>query len=82
MPTGAVAFWRGEKGYGRIVGDDGEEFFVHFSGVATRNDRDVIEVLVEGERAAVTISDYVAADDDEDYPDDTVRRCAEDVRVT
>ena len=42
----------------------------------------MIEVLVEGERVAVTISDYVAADDDEDYPDDTVRRCAEDVRVT
>jgi cold shock protein len=75
MPTGTVAFWRDTKGYGRVVGDDGEEFFVHFSGVQREH-----QPLAAGQRVSFTISDYVAADDDEDFDDEAVRRCADDVR--
>jgi cold shock CspA family protein len=78
MPTGTVAFWRDEKGYGRIVGDDGEEFFVHLSGISA--EPDAYRSLTAGQRVAFIVSVYVAADDDADYPDEAIRRVADDVR--
>jgi cold shock CspA family protein len=49
MPTGKVLFWRDRKGYGRILGDDDEAFFVHFSGIALRS-ADEYRTLQEGQR--------------------------------
>jgi CspA family cold shock protein len=31
--TGSVRWWKDEKGYGRITGDDGYIYFCHFSAV-------------------------------------------------
>lgn len=33
--TGAVRWWKDEKGYGRITGDDGYIYFCHFTGLQT-----------------------------------------------
>lgn len=34
MKTGRVKWFKAEKGYGFIAGDDGLDVFVHFSGIA------------------------------------------------
>lgn len=31
--TGTVRWWKDEKGYGRITGDDGYVYFCHFSSL-------------------------------------------------
>lgn len=36
MKTGKVKWFKAEKGYGFITGDDGKDVFVHYSGIATR----------------------------------------------
>jgi cold shock CspA family protein len=77
MATGTSAFWRDDKGYGRIVGDDGEEFFVHLSGIP--GDAAIVRSLTEGQRVSFIVGLHVAADDDPEYPDETVRRVAIDV---
>ncbi|MES2456330.1 MAG: cold shock domain-containing protein [Bacteroidota bacterium] len=33
MKTGVVKFFNAEKGFGFIIGDDGQEIFVHVSGL-------------------------------------------------
>lgn len=44
--TGTVRWFKNEKGYGRITGDDGYVYFVHFSAIGV----DGYKTLSEGER--------------------------------
>ena len=46
MPRGHVKWWKDEKGYGFITGDDGREFFVHYTHIQKQG----IRTLHEGER--------------------------------
>jgi CspA family cold shock protein len=46
--TGTVRWWKPKKGYGRITGDDGEIYFVHFSDVVA--DTPGYRALQEGQR--------------------------------
>src|SRR5207247_439283 len=41
--TGTVRWWKDEKGYGRITGDDGYVYFAHFSGIEGGGYRNLIE---------------------------------------
>jgi len=44
--TGSVRWFKDEKGYGRITGDDGYVYWVHFSAIEV----DGYRTLKEGER--------------------------------
>lgn len=46
MPTGTVKWFNEKKGYGFIHQDEGEDLFVHYSGIKM----DGFRVLHEGER--------------------------------
>ena len=46
MLTGTVRWWKNEKGYGRITGDDGYVYFCHFSALLIEGYRN----LREGQR--------------------------------
>lgn len=48
--AGTVRWWKDEKGYGRITGDDGYIYFCHFSGVEMEGYRS----LHEGQRVEFT----------------------------
>jgi cold shock CspA family protein len=37
MLTGTVRWWKDEKGYGRITGDDGYIYFCHVSSIHLEN---------------------------------------------
>lgn len=43
--TGKVKWFDGKKGYGFIIGEDGKEIFVHFTGIV----KDGFKSLVEGQ---------------------------------
>ena len=36
MKNGTVKWFKEDKGYGFIAGEDGKDTFVHFSGIATK----------------------------------------------
>jgi cold shock CspA family protein len=46
--TGTVRWWKSEKGYRRITGDDDDIYFVHFPDIATERPGD--RELYEGQR--------------------------------
>lgn len=55
MKTGKVKWFNAEKGYGFIIGDDGQEVFVHFKdvegGVNALKERDAVEYdVAEGKK--------------------------------
>jgi cold shock protein len=47
--TGTVRWWKDEKGYGRITGDDGYVYFCHFSSIHLENPKQY-RTLKEGQR--------------------------------
>ena len=51
MPTGKVKWFKDEKGYGFIAGDDGQEVFCHYSAVQASGFRS----LKEGQRVQYDI---------------------------
>lgn len=66
--TGTVRWWKDEKGYGRITGDDGYIYFCHISGLGM----DGYKTLQKGQRVEFNRSAHVA---------DHGRAVAENVRV-
>ena len=54
MTTGTVKFYNKKKGFGFIAGDDGNEYFVHITGIksgVTLNDNDKVSFdVVQGDR--------------------------------
>lgn len=66
--TGAVRWFKTEKGYGRITADDGEVLFVHYAHVVGEGYRS----LVEGQQVEFVWRGGTAAHG---------RHVAEDVRV-
>jgi cold shock CspA family protein len=81
MPMGTVVFWKDAKGYGRILGDDGEEFFCLFSAIVD-GDEQGYRSLARDQRVEFEASEYVSAGNevDEDGDDELIRRCAANVR--
>jgi cold shock protein len=49
MLTGTVRWWKDEKGYGRITGDDGYAYFCHFSAIV-EPDETGYRGLTQGQR--------------------------------
>jgi CspA family cold shock protein len=54
--TGTVRWWKDEKGYGRITGDDGYIYFSHFSAL----EMDGYKSLREGQRVEFTAVEAMA----------------------
>lgn len=53
MATGTVKWFKNEKGYGFITGDDGEDVFVHFSAI----EMDGYKTLREGQQVSYDVSE-------------------------
>lgn len=53
MPTGTVKWFKNEKGYGFITGEDGEDVFVHFSEIQM----DGYKSLREGQQVSYEVSE-------------------------
>jgi len=66
--AGTVRWWKDQKGYGRITGDDGYVYFVHCSSILM----DGYRTLREGQRVEFEWLGTVADHD---------RKAAENVRV-
>lgn len=50
---GSVKWFSDEKGYGFIAGDDGRDYFAHFSGIL----QDGFKSLAEGQRVSFDLED-------------------------
>ncbi|ARK22943.1 cold-shock protein [Sporosarcina sp. P26b] len=51
MHQGKVKWFSSDKGYGFIEADDGEDIFVHFTGIAT----DGFKTLTEGQTVSFEV---------------------------
>lgn len=51
--TGKVKWFDGKKGYGFIIGEDGKEIFVHFSGIV----KEGFKSLDEGQRVEYDVEE-------------------------
>ncbi|MBP3455264.1 MAG: cold-shock protein [Alistipes sp.] len=51
--TGKVKWFDSKKGYGFIIGEDGKEIFVHFSGIV----KDGFKSLVEGQTVTYEVGE-------------------------
>lgn len=58
MKRGTVKFFNKEKGFGFIKGDDGQEYFVHQSGLADEIQQgDMVEFeLQEGKKGLMAVN--------------------------
>ena len=54
---GTVQWWKDEKGYGRITGDDGDLYFCHFSALQTEG----YKSLRHGQRVEFDRAERMAA---------------------
>jgi CspA family cold shock protein len=52
MPTGTVKWFRNEKGYGFITGEDGQDVFVHFSAIEMEG----FKTLEEGQKVTFEVT--------------------------
>lgn len=52
MANGTVKWFRNEKGYGFITGEDGQDVFVHFSAIAM----DGYKTLEEGQKVTFEVT--------------------------
>jgi CspA family cold shock protein len=59
--TGTVRWWKSEKGYGRITGDDDYVYFVHFSDIVAEGAG--YRELREGQRVEFEWQGRLAAND-------------------
>lgn len=50
--TGTVKFFNAQKGYGFIAGDNGSDYFIHFTGIAGSGYR----ILEAGQRVEFAVS--------------------------
>jgi cold shock protein len=55
--TGTVRWWKDEKGYGRITGDDGYIYFCHFSALEMEG----YKILRQGQRVEFERVERMAA---------------------
>ncbi len=53
MNKGTVKWFNGEKGFGFITDESGQDIFVHFSGIVS----DGFKTLVDGQKVTFEISD-------------------------
>lgn len=53
MNKGTVKWFNGEKGFGFITDENGQDIFVHFSGIVA----DGFKTLVDGQKVSFEISE-------------------------
>lgn len=53
MKTGKVKWFKADKGYGFIQGDDGKDVFVHFTGIAMKG----FKTLEDGQEVSYEVKD-------------------------
>ena len=53
MATGTVKWFNGEKGFGFITDENGQDIFVHFSGIVA----DGFKILADGQRVTFEVTE-------------------------